>query len=219
MTAVASLTDTAYTPAGRLALGLQQVGAVDHVEREDRHVGRDGRQAEAQQRRHAAGGRPDPVAQAPPQAEQHERRGDVVARHVAAGARVEDDDEHEGQRDGQQHVEQRGHEVLAPALLDAQQRVGDLEVRERPQAEQAEAHEHDVALVEQQIRQRPGHRETASAATVVRTRTVPVVVRATRRRRSGSSSSNQKRTNASPRPSRSGIDARMRNVSRVSATP
>ena len=49
-----------------------------------------------------------------------------------------------------------------------------------------------------------------SDAVVVVTSTVPVAWRETRARCSGSSSSNQNRTNASPRPSRNGIETRIR---------
>ena len=64
----------------------------------------------------------------------------------------------------------------------------------------------------------PASAAASSAQTVVVSRTVAVVVRA-RRARSSGGVWKWKRTNASPRPKRSRIEARMMNVSSVSATP
>ena len=60
-------------------------------------------------------------------------------------------------------VRERRDEVRAPALVDAQQRVGDLEVRERPQPEDAEAHDPRVLEAEEQPAQGPrrGDRDQA----------------------------------------------------------
>ena len=121
------------------ALRAQDVGAVDDVEREDRRVGRarSGRRSAAAAPSAHLRPQPDPrraaattARAARPPRRRSCRRGSRARRRRA-------DDERHRQRDGQQHVAQRRDDVRAPALLDAQQRVGDLEVRERPQPEHA----------------------------------------------------------------------------------
>ena len=172
MTAVASFTDSAIQARGRGALRAQQVRAVDDVQREDRRLRGHGRHAEREQRAQRRGAplraSPDLAAQRPPQAEQDDRRADVVAGEVAARALVGEDDERHRQDDRQHDVRQRRDEVRPPALVDAQDGVGDLEVRERPQPEDPDAHDPRVLEAEQQLAERAGDGDRRRAtATVV----------------------------------------------------
>ena len=128
-------------------LGVQEIGAVHDVERIGRPLRRDGGHAELEhrpQRRPRAARQPqhaDPPSQRPPQTQQHERRRPVVAEQIPARAAVAHHYEHDRQRDGEHDVAARGQQVRPAPLVDAQQRVGHLQVGEGPQPEQAEVHE------------------------------------------------------------------------------
>ena len=103
--------------------------------------------------------RSSPIAMAQregPQPDEHHGRGRVVAQDIAARAAVEADHERHRERHGEHHVADARDQVGAPALVDAQQRVGDLEVGEGPQAEHAVGHEGRVARAQQRPREDAG---------------------------------------------------------------
>ena len=72
----------------------------------------------------------------------------VVAEQQAARALVEPDDEHDRAADRHQHVRQRRERVRLQPLLDPEQSVGELEVRERPHAEHRDQEDRHVAVAE-----------------------------------------------------------------------
>ena len=127
--------------------------------------------------------------------------GDVVAEHVAVRAPSRTTTSVTVSPTVSSTFAIRREDERPAALLDAQQRVGHLEVRERPQPEHAEAASARRGGRTAASAQRPGEGQRRSRDEGRDDgSTVPRAVRAEPRRASASSSVNQSRTNASPRP-------------------
>ena len=97
-----------------------------------------------------------------PQTNQNDRRGDVVAEHVAARALVEKDDERDGQTDGQDYVRRRGDQIGAAAIANAQQRISHLQVREGPDPKDTGRHQRRVGASEHKLRERLGEQNAGN---------------------------------------------------------
>ena len=118
----------------RGAVVAVQIEAVGDLERVDARIGGHRGDAEAQHRHEV---RPphakrEAAAEDPPQSEHDDRGSAEVAEQQAARSLVGEDHEHDREHHGHCDVRPGGHQVDAGALIDAQLRVGHLEVGERP---------------------------------------------------------------------------------------